>query len=244
MSHEHCVTGAIHTGNPKGKVEVVADRKTYITGSNGSNAILYLTDVFGYEMPNHRLIADTLAAELPVTVYVPDFLEESAFPLEEEKRKNIDFGKFMAFNAKDKRYPQILAVAKELKSKYQKVFAIGYCWGAWGAFMLGAEDGLLAGVSVNHPSALRIPEDLEGLKVPSLIVAPYTDQQFPPESRAIAEKIFDRKANEEKLFFKIAVYPGFVHGFAARGDTGDPFTNDAIEDAKNESVLFFRKCLK
>jgi len=244
MSHEHCITGAIHTGTPTGKVEVVADRKTYVTGSNTTNAILYITDVFGYEMPNHRLIADTFAAELPVTVYVPDFLDESAFPLDEEARKKVDFGKFAAFNAKPKRYPQILAVAKELKSKYEKVLAIGYCWGAWGVFMLGAEDGLLAGAAVNHPSALSIPEDLENLKVPALIVAPYTDQQFPPESRAIAEKIFDRKAIEEKLFFKIAVYPGFVHGFTARGNTEDPFTNDAIEDAKNESVMFFRKCLK
>jgi dienelactone hydrolase len=244
MSHEHCITGAIHTGRPSGKIETIGDRESYVAGSNESNALLYLTDVFGHKMPNHQLLADTFAAELPLTVYVPDFLEGSEVPLDEEKRKGFDMAKFREFNSKEKRYPQILAVAKELKSKYEKVFAIGYCWGAWGAFMLGAEEGILAGVSVNHPSMLRIPEDLENLKIPALIVAPYTDHQLPPESRAIVERIFDKKAKEEKIFSKIAVYPGFTHGFCARGDTGDPFTNDAIEDAKNESVLFFRKCLK
>jgi dienelactone hydrolase len=244
MSHEHCVSGSIHTGNPIGKEDVIEDRKTYITGTNTQNALLYLTDVFGYDLPNHRLLADTFAAELPVTVYVPDFLDESAFPQDEEKRKNIDFGKFAAFNAKDKRFPQILKVAEHLRGKYERVFTIGYCWGAWGCFMLAAKKDLITAVSVNHPSALEIPGDLERIKSHVLIVAPYTDPQFPPESRAIAEEIFDKKAKEEKIFSKIAVYPGFVHGFAARGDTGDVFTNGAIEDAKDESVRFFKRFIK
>ena len=244
MSHEHCVTGAIHSGNPVGSESVIEGRPTYITGSDKTTAVLYLTDVFGHKLTNHQLLADTFAKELSATVYVPDFLDDSVFPLDEEERKKIDFGKFAAFNAKDKRFPQILAVAEHLKSKYQRVLAIGYCWGAWGCMMLAAKQGLVTAVSINHPSALAIPEDLENCTVPCLIVAPYTDPQFPQETRIIAEEIFDRKAKEQKVFSKIAVYPGFVHGFAARGDTGDEFTNGAIEDAKNESVVFFRRFLK
>jgi dienelactone hydrolase len=245
MSSEHCITGSIHTGTPKGKLTTFAGRETYIAGSNQTNALLYLPDVFGHGLPNHQLLADTFAAELPVTVYVPDFLEGSEAPIDAEKRiKDFNFEKFRSFNSKEKRYPQILAYAQELKKNHQRVFGIGYCWGAWGSYMLGAEEGLMAGVSVNHPSLLRIPEDIENLKCDTVIVAPYTDSAFPPESRAIAEKIFDRKAKEEKLFSKIVVYPGFVHGFAARGDVGDAFSNDAIEDAKTETVLFIQKCLK
>lgn len=110
--------------------------------------------------------------------------------------------------------------------------------------MLAAKPGLITAVSINHPSKLEIPGDLEKLTSPTLIVAPYTDPQFPQEARAIAEQIFDRKAKEEKLFFKIAVYPGFSHGFAARGDTDDLFMKEAVEDAKTESVIFFRKFIK
>lgn len=244
MSHEHCITGAIHTGNPVGSTSQIEGRETYITGSDNTNAVLYLTDVFGHKLVNHQLLADTFAKELSATVYVPDFLDDSVFPLDEEERKKIDFSKFAAFNNKDKRFPQILAVAQHLKSKYKHVVAIGYCWGAWGCMMLAAKQGLLTAVSINHPSALAIPQDLENNTVPCLIVAPYTDSAFPQETRILAEEIFDRKAKEEQIFSKIAVYPGFTHGFAARGDTGDAFTNGAIEDAKNESVVFFRRFLK
>ena len=110
--------------------------------------------------------------------------------------------------------------------------------------MLAAKPGLIAGVSINHPSRLEIPGDLERLTAPTLIVAPYTDSAFPQESRLIAEKIFDQKAKEDKMFFKIVVYPGFVHGFAARGDMGDAFTGGAVDDAKTETVLFFRKIIQ
>ena len=245
MSHEYCVTGTIHKGTPTGTEAIVIDRKAYVAGSNKNTALLYLTDVHGYEYANHRLLADTFAKEIPATVYVGDFLEESGFAnLSQEQRKNIDFAKFAAFNTKEKRFPQILAFAEHLRSQYKRVFVIGYCWGAWGAYMLAAKPGLVDGISINHPSKLEIPGDLERLTSPTLIVSPYTDSQFPQESRSIAEKIFDQKAKEDKLFTKIVVYPGFTHGFAARGDTSDAFTYGAVEDAKTESVLFFRKLVE
>jgi dienelactone hydrolase len=245
MSHEHCVLGAVHKGTPTGTESVIGDRKVYVTGSNKTNALLYLTDVFGYEYTNHRLLADTFAKELPVTVYIGDFLEETGFVhLTPEQLKNVDFPKFKEFNSKTKRFPQILAVAEHLKSQYERVFVIGYCWGAWGAVMLAAKPGLIAGVSINHPSVLEIPGDLERLTAPTLIVAPYTDSAFPQESRLIAEKIFDEKAKEDKMFSKIVVYPGLTHGFAARGDPNDKFISEAVDDAKTETVIFFRKIIK
>jgi dienelactone hydrolase len=244
-THEHCVTGAVHSGTPTGFVQTIGDRKAYVVGSNKDNALLYITDVFGYEYNNHRLLADTFAKELPATVYVGDFLEESGFSnLSAEELKNVDFPKFSAFNNKEKRFPQILAMAEHLRKEYKKVFVIGYCWGAWGAAMLAAKKGLIDGVSLNHPSRLEIPNDLENLTASTLIVAPYTDNAFPQDSRLIAEKIFDEKAKKDKLFFKIAVYPGFVHGFAARGNTDDVFMKEGVEDAKTETVIFFRKLLK
>jgi dienelactone hydrolase len=244
MSHEHCAIGSIHKGTPIGTESVIANRKAYVVGSNKTNSILYLTDVFGYEANNHRLIADTFAKELPVTVYVGDFLDETGFIHLTEEQRRTAFPNFLAHNTTEKRFPQILAVAKELKSQYERVFVVGYCWGGWGACMLAAIPGLIAGVSLNHPSKLEIPGDLERLTAPTLIVAPYNDNAFSQESRIIAEKIFDKKVKAEKKFFKIVVYPGFDHGFAARGDTSDSFTEEAVQDAKTETVLFFRKIIK
>ena len=242
MSYEHCVTGAVHSGTPAGSVITIGDREAYVTGSNKENALLYITDVFGYEYNNHRLLADTYAKEIPATVYVGDFLEETAFSKLTPEERN--FPTFAAQNTTEKRFPQMLAMAEHLRSQYKRVFVIGYCWGAWGGCMLAAKPGLIDGLSLNHPSRLEIPGDLERLLAPTLIVAPYTDRAFPQESRLIAEKIFDEKAKKEKKFFKITVYPGFDHGFAARAQIEDEFTKDAVEDAKTESVNFFRKLLK
>jgi dienelactone hydrolase len=245
MSYEHCVLGHVHTGSPTGIESQIGDRKAYVVGDNKTNALIYLTDVWGYEYNNHRLLADTFAKELPATVYIPDMLEETGFVhLSPEELKNVDFPKFAQHNNKEKRFPQILALAEHLKSQYQRIFVIGYCWGAWGAVMLAAKPGLISGVSINHPSRMEMPGDLERLTAPTLIVAPYTDSAFPQKDRLVAEEIFDKKAKEEQLFMKITVYPGFVHGFAARGNAEDAFTRDAVEDAKNESVLFFRKIVQ
>jgi len=244
-AHEHCVLGHVHTGTAIGTESTIGDRKVYVIGDNKKNCLIYLTDVFGYEYNNHRLLADTFAKEIPVTVYIPDMLDKSGFVhLTPEELKNVDFPKFAEYNNKGKRFPQIQAVADHLKGQYENVFVVGYCWGAWGAVMLAAKPGLIAGVSINHPSRMEMPGDLERLTSPTLIVAPYTDQAFPQKDRLVAEEIFDKKAKEDKLFMKIAVYPGFVHGFTARGNTEDVFTNEAIEDAKNETVLFFRKLIK
>jgi dienelactone hydrolase len=51
----------------------------------------------------------------------------------------------------------------------------------------------------------------------------------------------NQKATSAKIFSKIAVYPGFVHGFTVRGHIDDEFAAGAMEDAKDEAVRFFRK---
>src|SRR5437667_11372174 len=111
MSDEHCRITHIHRGTPSGTESVVADRKCYVAGSNKTNALLHITDVYGYKYNNHRLLADTFGQELPATVYIGDFLEESGFAnLTREQVKNVDFAKFGEFNSKEKRFPQMLAV--------------------------------------------------------------------------------------------------------------------------------------
>lgn len=58
-----------------------------------------------------------------------------------EKRKNFDLGAFLGRNNKDIRYPEITACAKALKQDlgFKKVGAIGFCYGGWAVFRLGAK---------------------------------------------------------------------------------------------------------
>lgn len=51
---ECCVSGHLHDGKPKGAVTEIAGLKTYVTfpeNGNKNKAILFITDIFGYQLP-------------------------------------------------------------------------------------------------------------------------------------------------------------------------------------------------
>lgn len=115
-------------------------------------------------------------------VVAPEVLEDP------EKRKTFDLMGFIGRNSKDLRQPEIEACAKELKSQYKKVGAIGFCYGGWAVFRLGAKGkNLIDCVSTAHPSLLEKSE-MENLAVPTQILAPETDPQFTPELKEFANK--------------------------------------------------------
>lgn len=58
-------------------------------------------------------------------IVTPDMLEDP------EKRAKFDTMAFIGRHSKDKRYPEIKAVAQALKAEYPKVGATGYCYGGW-----------------------------------------------------------------------------------------------------------------
>jgi len=76
----------------------------------------------------------------------------------------------MGRNGKDKRGPEIDAATKELKSKFKKVGAIGYCYGGWAVLQLGTKGkGLADAISTAHASALT-KEEIAGVGVPVQIL--------------------------------------------------------------------------
>lgn len=75
-----CVSGYIRDGSPNGKVSKVAGLDTYIAEPSGSpteikpGVIVIIPDIFGWTLPNARLLADDWADKSKRTVYVPDFM--------------------------------------------------------------------------------------------------------------------------------------------------------------------------
>lgn len=69
-----CVTGFQWEGTPEGKVVAfpTCSNQAYATGANADAAVMLVHDLFGWEYPNIRLLADHIAKEAEVTVYVPD----------------------------------------------------------------------------------------------------------------------------------------------------------------------------
>lgn len=78
-----CFTGTIHTAKPVGHLETIHNVPTYITrGSAPSNStIIFLTDGFGFNLVNNKLLADQFAARTGLRVLMPNLLPNGGVPL-------------------------------------------------------------------------------------------------------------------------------------------------------------------
>lgn len=145
----------------------------------------------------------------------------------------------MARNSKAIRTPDLLAVATALRTQYQRVGAVGYCYGGWAAFMLGAKGRrLIDCLSVAHPSLLTAAE-IDAVGVPVQVHAPETDAQYTQELKTHTMV----KLGELGLPFDYQYYPGQSHGFAAKGNDQDEAERMAMVRAKNAAVSWFQNWL-
>jgi len=83
MSCPDCYSGSIHSGTPKGRVERIHGRPTYIAepavGKPVKGIIVIAPDAFGWEFLNNRILADHYAAKGSYLVYLPDFMDGRYF---------------------------------------------------------------------------------------------------------------------------------------------------------------------
>ncbi|CBX92072.1 hypothetical protein IAQ61_000262 [Plenodomus lingam] len=238
MACENCKTGYKWDGTAIGKETTLDNINTYVTGDNKERAILIITDVFGWTLPNIRLLADAYAKEAKATVYVPDLFDgEVVDPdamSDPEKAKKFDVMEFLGRHNKDVRWPQIKQHAQTLKSQYPKVGAMGFCYGGWACLRLAADPKLIDCASTAHPSMLEKSE-VDAVKMPVQFLAPENDFAYTEELKAYTHEAMPKTgAPWEYVFF-----PGMTHGFAARGDPNDPKQREAFERAKRSAVSWF-----
>ena len=65
----------------------------------------------------------------------------------------FNVGEFIGRNSKEIRFPEIESCAKALKQElgFQKLGAIGFCYGGWAVFQLGAKGIFLSYPILSHP---------------------------------------------------------------------------------------------
>ncbi|EMD96487.1 hypothetical protein COCC4DRAFT_177710 [Bipolaris maydis ATCC 48331] len=242
MSCDNCKRGFKWNGQTVGKETKLNNVNAYVTGDNKDAAILIITDVFGWTLPNVRLVADHYAQEANATVYVPDlFHGEVVDPdalSDPEKQKNFDIGAFLGRHSKQARWPEIKEHAQTLKSQYKKVAAIGFCYGGWAAFKLAADPSLIDAISTAHPSLLEKSE-IEGVKVPVQVLSPENDFAYTDELKQATFDILPKTGVQWEYIY----FPGLTHGFAVRGNPNDAAQKAGLERAKRSAVNFFNEFL-
>ncbi|GLA18164.1 hypothetical protein AnigIFM62618_005319 [Aspergillus niger] len=241
-----CVKGFEWDGTPVGAETKLAGYNTYVTGSNSEAAILFIHDLFGWTFSNARLLADIYAQEINATVYVPDFFGGEVIPADTvrdfAKLRQLDMPAFLARNSKITREHEIVECAQALRSKYRKLGTIGFCFGGWGVFRLGAkrsaEDNstpLVDCISTAHPSLLELSE-IENVKVPVQILAPENDMMFKQELKDTCNRVIPSLG----LPYDYQFFPRVEHGFAIRGNRHDKDEMEAMVRAKSCAVYWFK----
>lgn len=153
--------------------------------------------------------------------------------------KELNLPEFLKRNAKEIRTPEILECAEKLRTRHKRTGAIGFCYGGWGAFRLGAKGrDLVDCISTAHPSLLEKDEILS-TAVPVQIMAPEIDPMFTDELKAYSNQMIPTLG----VPYDYQYFPGMEHGFAVRGDPDNLEERKCMERAKNSAVSWFRQWL-
>ncbi|KAJ9652748.1 hypothetical protein H2198_008020 [Neophaeococcomyces mojaviensis] len=173
MSCSTCIQGVVHEGEPTGATSVLHGKTCYVTpplssSTESVSTIVYLSDTFGLNLVNAKLLADRLVAETGCRVLVPDVIPGGPAPLAlmyagDTRKADVPAwnllgwlrliwaqmtivylgARFKLWAAPQKAYttsilPFVRAVRVELPLD-AKLGVVGFCWGGWGSTNLCKE---------------------------------------------------------------------------------------------------------
>ncbi|XP_065860106.1 endo-1,3;1,4-beta-D-glucanase-like [Euphorbia lathyris] len=239
MASSHCIQNPpiLNPNYGKGQLQQLAGLNTYISGPSDSNlAIILASDVFGYESPQLRKLADRVAAA-GYLVVVPDFLYNDPVNL---SNPEFDGDTWLKNHDTAKGCEDCKGVIGELKSRgISAIGAAGFCWGGMLVVKLASCHEIQAAV-ILHPGWITA-EEIHGVKVPTAILGAEIDQVSPPELMKQFGQILAQKFQLESY---VKIFPGVVHGWTVRYDEEDDLAVKSAEEAHSHMLDWFTKFVK
>ncbi|XP_057485482.1 endo-1,3;1,4-beta-D-glucanase-like [Actinidia eriantha] len=220
-----------------GHVEELGGLKSYVSGSPESKiAVLLVSDVYGYDAPNLRKLADKVAAS-GFYVVVPDFLYGDPYAPENAERP---LPVWIKDHGLDKGFEDAKRVIEALKSKgVSSIGAAGFCWGAKVVVEL-AKYGNVQTVVLLHPSFVTL-DDIRAVKVPISVLGAEIDRSSPPELLKQFEEALKGKSEVDGF---VKIFPGVSHGWTVRYKDEDEVVVKCAEEAHKDMLEWFLKHLK
>ncbi|KAK7387814.1 hypothetical protein VNO78_22608 [Psophocarpus tetragonolobus] len=219
-----------------GRVEKLAGLNSYLSGSPNSVALLLISDIFGYEAPNLRNLADKVAAA-GYFVVVPDFFHGDPYNPENANRP---VPVWLKDHGTDKGSEATKSIIEALKSKgVSTIGAAGFCWGAKVVVEV-AKSRLIQAAVLLHPSFVSV-DDIKGVDIPTAILGAEIDKMSPPELVKQFEQVLTAKAGVD-CYAKI--FPKVSHGWSVRYSNEDAEAVKAAEEAHLDLLDWFAKHLK
>ncbi|KAK3440902.1 hypothetical protein EUGRSUZ_B01156 [Eucalyptus grandis] len=230
MSGPQCCANppTLSPGSGSGHVEQLGGLKAYVVGSQDSKlAILLVSDVYGYEAPNLRKLADKVAAA-GYYVVVPDYFKGDPYAPENAERP---IGVWIKDHGADKGFEETKPIIQALKSKgISKIGAAGFCWGAKVVVEL-AKCELIQAAVLLHPSFVTV-DDIKGAEI---------DQMSPPALLKQFEEVLAAKSEVDGF---VKIFPKVSHGWTMRYKVEDEAAVKCAEEAHLDMIQWFVKFVK
>ncbi|KAI0058274.1 dienelactone hydrolase endo-1,3,1,4-beta-D-glucanase [Artomyces pyxidatus] len=267
MSCENCFKGYILPGTPVGSIVHGDYYSPAETPADPKKALVLLTDIFGLDLVNSKLLADHFAKALAVDVWVPDLfaghppvtVDDLEPLLPDYAGHKMPWGTTLRFillalpriakfyavrpSVCDARVRAFVAKIKADKG-YQTLGIVGYCYGGSAVARL-ANTTLFKTALIAHPGGLG-DDVIKAIKIPTAWACAEEDQGFSAKNRERAEAILQRRKQDgapDATEFEFTVYKGTAHGFAARPNLAIAEVREAFEGAREQAVKWFQKTL-
>ncbi|KAL1690606.1 dienelactone hydrolase [Schizophyllum commune] len=271
MSCPHCVRGFPLPGEPKGVLRTDLMLDAYLASPNASSeqwtpasrAVVLLTDIFGLNLPNPKLLADRFSQELGCDVWVPNFFDPAPFlradeiELPDRPGVKLSWWSYIKYfwilitrlptvirSRPSKAAARTTKFLEQIRAKYEytSVGSIGYCWGGSLLYHIAQTHAIESAVIV-HPGGYK-DEQLKAIRVPVSWSLAEDCDYVKQKQIDNAEAIFaSRKGKDNFVEYEFKVYPGTAHGFAARPNLALPAVKEGFERAFEQAVNWFKKTL-
>ncbi|KAK4771673.1 hypothetical protein SAY87_032205 [Trapa incisa] len=220
-----------------GHLEKIAGLNAYVTGLPESKlTVVLVSDVFGFEAPNLRKLADKVAAA-GFYVIVPDYFKGDPCNPEIAERP---FAVWLKDHGYEKGFDETKLIVEALKGKgLSPVGAAGFCWGAKVVVEL-SKRGLIEAAVMLHPSFVTV-EDIKAVTVPICILGAEIDQMSPP---ALLKQFEEALAAKTEVDAFVKIFPKVSHGWTVRYDVGNAEAVKCAEEAHLDMNEWFVKYLK
>ncbi|CAN6924827.1 unnamed protein product [Brassica oleracea var. botrytis] len=215
-----------------GHVEKLGGLDVYVSGSPDSNkCVLLVSDIYGYEAPNLRALADKVAAS-GFYVVVPDYFYGDPYdPSHQDRPVPV----WIKDHSPDKGFEDTKPVLEAIKNKgITAIGAAGMCWGGKVVVELSKEELIQAAVLL-HPTYVTV-DDIKDVKVPIAILGAENDFLTPP---ALVKQFEEILASKPEVGSYVKIFPNVSHGWTTRYDINDPEAVKAAEEAHKEMLDWF-----
>ncbi|KAL1801712.1 hypothetical protein ACET3X_002054 [Alternaria dauci] len=136
-----------------------------------------------------------------------------------------------------------------------KIGAAGFCWGGKHTIELAKDhpghrvprhatrmhpEPLIDAAFVAHPTFIKVPDDVEAIKVPISWSVGEEDLQMKAHDIQTMKRILEEKTDAQH---DVQIIPGAIHGFAVRTHPEDKVQMDAAQRAEDQAVAWFSRWL-